>query len=103
MEGFYVPGSVPNRFNNPGDLRHSPHSNHDANDPDGIGHIDTPADGWADLEHQLELDAQRGKTVRELIYSYAPPNENDTERYLAFVCDNMPCSPDTTVAEALRI
>jgi len=101
-EGFYVPGSIPDRFNNPGDLRHSPHSFH-SGDPNAIGQIDTPADGWADLERQLDLYALRGMTLEEAIYEFAPPTENDTAEYLAYVCSGLKCDPQMLVSDALQI
>lgn len=101
-EGYGIPNALPTRNNNPGDLRHSPHSEHPG-DPDAIGEIDTPADGWADLDRQLELYAERGLTLQEAIYEFAPPTENDSGRYLAHVCQALGCTADTTVAEALAI
>lgn len=100
-EGFNVHGSLPQRDNNPGDLRHSPHSFH-SGDPNAIGRIDTPEDGWADLERQLELFAQRGLTLQEAIYAFAPPSENDTERYLEYVCTGLGLPQTASVAEALE-
>lgn len=101
-EGFYVPGSVPNRDHNPGDLRHSPHSFH-TGDPNAIGQIDDDADGWADLERQLALFADRGLTLEQAIYQFAPPTENDSARYLAYVCNGLGCPSSTLVSEALQI
>jgi hypothetical protein len=101
-EGYGIAGTVPTRDNNPGDLRHSPHSEH-PEDPNGIGVIDTPEDGWADLERQLQLYAHRQMTLRAAIYAFAPPSENDSERYLQFVCNGLGCAPDTPIAEALKI
>jgi hypothetical protein len=102
-EGFNVPGSVPNRDNNPGDLRHSPHSFHTTAAPNAIGQIDTVADGWADLERQLELYAQRGLTLREAIYEFAPPEENNSEAYLDYVCSGLNMPDSFTVAQALQV
>lgn len=102
-EGFGIPGSVPTRDNNPGDLRHSPHSFHLPGAPDAIGKIDNPEDGWADLGRQLQLFADRGMTIEQAIYEYAPPTENDSERYLQYVCDGLGCTPDTPVRDALAI
>lgn len=100
-EGYGIPGSVPTRDDNPGDLRHSPHSMH-TGDPNSIGVIDTDADGWADLERQLVLFAQRGLTLRDAIYEFAPPEENNSARYLKFVCDGLGLPDTATVAEALQ-
>jgi hypothetical protein len=102
-EGFNVPGSLPNRDNNPGDLRHSPHSFHTASDPNAIGQIDTPADGWADLERQLQLYAQRGLTLQQAIYEFAPPTENNSQAYLDFICQGLGVPSTTSVANALEI
>jgi hypothetical protein len=101
-EGFGIPGKIPTTHNNPGDLRHSPHSFH-LGDPNAIGQIDTPEDGWADLERQLQLFAKRGLTLRDAIYIFAPPAENNSERYLMYVCRGLDCNPDISVADALEI
>jgi hypothetical protein len=102
-EGIDVPGSVPNRDNNPGDLRHSPHSFHTPSDPNGIGQIPTRAQGWEDLERQLTLFAQRGLTLQQAIYEFAPPNENNSAGYLAFVCNELGVPSSTLVSQALTI
>lgn len=101
-EGYGIPGSIPDRNNNPGDLRHSPHSFHPPDSPSGIGQIDTPADGWTDLERQLDLYAERGLTLQQAIYEFAPPEENNSAQYLKFVCDGLGLPDTATVAEALR-
>ncbi len=103
-EGYGIPGAVPTTHNNPGDLRHSPHSSHESAHPDAIGQIDTAADGWADLERQLQLYAKRGLTLRDMIINYyAPPGENDSERYLQFICQGLGVDQSCTVAQALEI
>ena len=102
-EGYGIPGAVPTRFHNPGDLRHSPHSFHTADSPDAIGQIPTAAEGWADLVRQVDLYAARGLTVAQAIYDWAPPNENNTPQYLAYVVAGLGCSSDTLLSEALKI
>jgi hypothetical protein len=101
-EGFFKPGSLPQRRRNPGDLRHSPHSSHVGIDPDGIGIIPSAEDGWEDLERQLRIYAERGMTMRQMIAVYAPPNENNTTGYLERVCKGLQCGPDLPVSEALK-
>lgn len=101
-EGFFIPGSLPNRDHNPGDLRHSPHSFHPV-DPNAIGVIDNDQDGWADLERQLGLYAARGLTVEQCINEYAPPSENDSAGYLAYVCRYVGCQPTDLVSQVLTI
>jgi hypothetical protein len=102
-EGFGITGAIPTTHHNPGDLRHSPHSFHTAGSPDAIGQIDADPDGWADLERQLDLFAKRGLTLRDAIYEFAPPTENDSERYLNFVCQGLGVNAECTVAQALEI
>lgn len=101
-EGFGKPGAIPTLRHNPGDLRHSPHSAHPG-DPNAIGAIDTDEDGWMDLDRQLEIYAAHSMTLRAAIYAFAPPSENNSERYLNFVCQGLGCTPDTPVAEALKL
>jgi hypothetical protein len=102
-EGYGIPGSLPTRSNNPGDLRHSKNSFHTADAPDAIGKIDTPADGWADLVRQLQLFADRGLTVAQAIYEWAPPNENNTQAYLTYIVNGLACHPTMLLADALKI
>ena len=102
-EGFGIPGTVPTRDNNPGDLRHSNHSSHDGEGSNDIGIIDSVADGWADLERQLQLYGERGLTLRQAIYEFAPPSENNSEAYLNYVCQGLGCQPDIPITEALII
>jgi hypothetical protein len=102
-EGFNVPGSLPNRDNNPGDLRHSPHSFHSPGDANGIGRIDSSVDGWADLERQLQLYAKRGLTLQQAIFDFAPPTENNSQAYLDFICQGLGVPSTTSVQEALTI
>ena len=99
-EGFGGPGNIPTLRNNPGDLRHSPHSTH----PGGAGHendigtIDTLEHGWEDGDRQLFLDARKIAitdpvtgakvpmhpfTLRDMAYSWAPlADGNPTAAYL---------------------
>ena len=103
QEGFYVTGSLPQRQNNPGDLRHGNGETHPDNQPNAVGAFDTPEDGWAALARQLTMDSNRGWTVEQLINSYAPPSENNTQAYLDYVCQYVGCTPDTLVNDALQM
>ncbi len=107
-EGFFTSGTPPNRNFNPGDLRHSPHSSHDPSAPNAIGLIDTVAHGWEDLERQLQLDAVRNLTLEQAIYSWAPPTENNTAKYLQDVLNGFAgavpaVTPTTPLSEVLLI
>lgn len=114
-EGFGRPGAIPTVRHNPGDLRHSPHSEHPggpahAND---VGTIDTDADGWADLDRQLRIYAEEGLTLRQMINAYlgvprnAAPEIHDVDgnnraTYLAAICRGLGgINPDTLVRDVL--
>lgn len=102
-EGFGIPNSLPTRNHNPGDLRHSPHSFHLPGKPDAIGKIPTDEEGWADLERQLRLYAERGLTLGQAIYEFAPPTENHTIGYVAYVCKVLGCASTISMEDALKI
>lgn len=103
QEGFGIPGSVPTRDSNPGDLRHAPHASHDGEGPNDIGIETNAVEGWADLERQLQLYADRGLTLAQAIYEFAPPTENNSAAYLNYVCTGLGCVPTISVADALKI
>lgn len=114
QEGYGVPGAIPTVRNNPGDLRHSPHSSHEPGKSDDVGHIDTIEHGWSDLERQLQIYAQQGLTLRQMVNIYlgAPkdadpdrPNEdgNNVRSYLSFICIGLGMPSDTPVAAALKV
>lgn len=100
QEGFGVPGALPTRTHNPGDLTHAPgitawdHK---------IGIEPNDEEGWADLERQLTLYAQRGLTIRQMVSVYAPPNENDTQMYLLTLCDALGCDAGALISDLLSI
>ncbi len=99
-EGFGLPGAKPTRDHNPGDLEHAPH----LTGWDGKIGIEPSDDaGWEDLERQIGLYAARGMTLRQMVCVYAPPNENDSERYLGFITENLGMNPDDLVSDALQI
>lgn len=101
QEGFGIPGTQPTRKHNPGDLRHSNHSSHVGEGAEDIGIIDTDEHGWEDLDRQLRLFADRGMTLRDAVYTFAPANENEPSVYLDSICKAFPCDPDALMADLL--
>src|ERR1035437_8695742 len=95
QEGAFSPdpNTIPRRRNNPLDLRFAgqvgasaPAGMQNKNiAPPPIAQFDTLAHGIAAGYRQLWADIARGDSLRKLIYSWAPPNENDTAGYLANV------------------
>ena len=114
MEGFGIPNAIPTLYNNPGDLRHSPHSYHDAGNPNGIGKIDTIEHGWEDLELQLQQYANESLTLEDMVKVYLgiPANEdisgpnpdhNNGVVYLNYLCQGLHMTAYDWVSSALKI
>jgi len=82
-EGFFGgdPNSRPRRDHNPGDLRAAPWLQHPKHDG-GFWAAGSDAEGIGGLYHQIALDIARGMTLRQLIYAWAPPVENNSVKYL---------------------
>ena len=101
MEGFGKTGATPTMRHNPGDLRHGPHAQHPG-DPNAVATYASDEIGWDDLENQLSKYAERGMSLQQMVAVYAPPNENDTNHYLDFVCQALDLRPSDPVSFALR-
>jgi hypothetical protein len=84
------------RNNNPGNLRSSKLA---AGSADGFAVFNTAAEGNEAMWKQLGLDAGRGLTIRELLRKYAPPGENDTQRYIDVVARATGLSADTKLGD----
>lgn len=80
LEGWF-PGSLSYRQNNPGNLVYIGQAGAVMGER-GKAKFASYAAGEAELVRQVKLDASRGLTVEQFIYKYAPPFENDTEKYI---------------------
>ena len=83
-EGFLVPGSLPQRRNNPGDIEEGRFAQaHGAMPTDGsrFAAWATPEAGYAAMR-QLITVAYLGLTLEAALAKWAPPVENDTGKYL---------------------
>ena len=86
------------RNNNPGNLRSGPGGS--------FGRYKTPQEGLNDLSRQLGLyyngtsqaaGYRKLQTVRDIIGTYAPPNENNTAAYVADVAGRLGVKPDAQI------
>lgn len=82
-EGFFTSGSLPERNNNPGDLRGAPWVLPHPVIEHGFWVASSRAAGIAGLYHQIALGIARGESLRQLISIWAPPTENNTTNYIA--------------------
>lgn len=110
IEGFYVPGSRPNRNNNPGDIEWGAFARmHGAtsleipkgNEPARFAFFPTPSVGFAALHALLTTTSYYTLTIEEAINRYAPPSENQTGSYVEFVCRHVGCLPTQAVQEVM--
>jgi len=86
------------RNNNPGNLRLRPSKTRPGylgSDKDGFALFDTPENGLNSLARLLVSYRKRGfDTIRKITRRYAPPSENDTALYEAYVCRMTGLGPD---------
>lgn len=67
--------------NNPGNLRFAGQEGATQGEG-GFARFNSPEAGVQALERQIKLDASRGLTLAQFINKYAPPSENDTQKYV---------------------
>lgn len=63
-EGYYVSGSLPMRYNNPGSLRYVGQSNASRGKFD-FAIFDSPLEGWQSLERDLSFKRQRNARLQK--------------------------------------
>jgi len=81
-EGYFVPASLPNRLNNPGDLR--PWKGCTLPIEHNFVHPRTIEEGTAIAYRQVAIDIARGWSLRQLVYSWAPTSDaNNSALYLS--------------------
>jgi hypothetical protein len=91
------------RNNNPGNLVFKGQKGAIGQDSAGFAIFATINDGWKALERQITLDAGRGHTLHTFVYKYAPPETNDTEKYIRFLMDEMAILYDSVLIKDLNL
>ncbi|WP_246506766.1 structural protein [Kistimonas asteriae] len=90
------------RNNNPGNIRHGDNwqgMTDIQTDPAFVQFV-TPEYGIRAMTRIFKSYARRGLvTVEQIVSTWAPDNENDTESYVKHVASVLGLSPDTPVAE----
>lgn len=104
----WKPGSHSYRTNNPGNLRCSPMA---LNTVDGYAVFDSFSTGWNALLRDITLKAsgesrttiRPTSSIREFFSVYAPSeDDNDPEKYAAYVIDRAKLPPDCTLGDLLK-
>lgn len=80
--------------NNPLNLRFANQKEAIGQDDKGFAIFPNPMAGWRAGHAQILKDAERKATLKQFIFKFAPPNENDTNSYLEFVENALDCDGD---------
>jgi len=93
------------RNNNPGNLRSACDSRYHTTREDGFARFRTPHDGLVNLAACARSFYYRHHltTVSDFINRYAPPTENQTADYVAFVARYLRISPALVAKEPMRL
>lgn len=101
LEGYKKTGTLADRQRNPGNLRFAGQKNAVRGEK-GFAKFKTHQDGFNALIAQIKLDASRNLTLRQFIYKYAPPKENNTAAYLRSVSKSLGISPETKLKTVIK-
>jgi hypothetical protein len=83
--------------NNPGNLRMAGQPGAIEGEG-GFAAFETPQAGLQALRRQVSLDTQeRGMNLSQFLSKYAPPSENDTQRYIDFVSQKTGLDPEQRI------
>ena len=103
MEGYNTVGSIAQRNNNPGNLRYAPNQIGSENTVNGtFATFASASDGWQALQDYIASKAATGETLRDFIYSYAPPSENNTSNYLNYLSSSLGLSADSSLGDLVN-
>jgi hypothetical protein len=104
QEGFFAVGSRPKKNNNPGDIEYGKFARaHGAIGTDGrFAKFPTARDGYKAMAALL-ASAYHGMTVEAALNKYAPPIENQTNVYLAHVCEWTGLKPTDIISDHLEL
>lgn len=84
FEGYFHPDTLPQRMKNPGDLKFAGQMGAEMGES-GFARFKTDMQGWEALWNQIALYIRRGDTITSMMEHYAPPSENDTQKYISFI------------------
>ena len=81
------------RNNSPVNLKFAHQRESTGPDDKGFAVFPTPEAGWRAAMAQIFLDASRGMTLGAYIYKFAPPSENETQKYLDYIVGKLFIDP----------
>jgi hypothetical protein len=100
-EGYGIPGAIPTRDNNPGDIIYGSFAKaHGAIQDGRFAKWPTSQDGFAAMRALL-LQHYAGMPLGDALNKWAPPIENNTSSYTANVCKWTGLTPETILTPEL--
>ena len=97
------PGTIAARHNNPGNLVYAGQigatRGEQREDGTSWAKFKSPEDGYEALKNQVQLDQSRGQTIAEFVSKYAPPGENDTEKYIQDLTSKVNANRNTPLSD----
>ena len=87
-EGFFGKNNLSRRNNNPGNLRSWP----SIRSVGGYAVFDTALSGYVALLEDIRTN--KNLTIRNFLFKFSPPNENNTNSYIDLVCSLTGFQPD---------
>jgi len=106
QEGFYNPGTRPQRNNNPGDIEYGKftqaHGSIGAEQPkDRFAVFPNAQVGFNAMRALFQTNGYVNLTVEQALNRWAPPVENNTNIYVTNVCAWVGCKPTDLVKDLL--
>jgi len=101
-EGFYVPGSLAQVNNNPGNLKYVSWSVRKIGlDGSNFAVYASTDDGFMDLYDFIVQCANGGYTLHSFMNQYAPSVENDTNAYIYFLASELEVNEYTLLSDII--
>ena len=99
IEGYY-PGTLAYRNNNPGNLVYTGQPGA-TRGTGGFAIFDSYQDGWNALQRQIQLYADRGLTIEQMMAIYAPASDprNNPAAYAQSIAATLGVDPSTALAD----
>lgn len=106
VDGKDIIGTLAYRNHNPGNLRLSPFQVYTRNGfavfyNDEVGRFALIYDLWVKASGKSSTGLTASSTIKDFVYKYAPPHENDSEAYLAFILSRTGFSADMPLSDLL--
>ena len=99
-EGFYIPGTLPARYHNPGAMMAASYCEYTSTGHHNFMKFETDEQGFECLKKGLIRYRDRGASIASLIQAWAPHSDNNKPtEYANIVANKLGVHPDTPLSE----